>query len=359
MISDERTKKLAELVVDYFLKVKPGENVIVSGSTEAEPFIATLYKEIILRKAYPILNVSLPNLMPFYFKNATKGQLEHFPETWNYTVRHTQKYIGIDTESNSKELSGVDPKKIALRGKTTKSIRDFVCDERDKIWRCTVGYPCVSMAQDAGMSLDEFEDFVFGACLQDWDKIGQNIKKILAKFKKGKHVHLIGPNVDLRFDIKGERALDDLTGDNLPCGEVFMAPEKHSLEGWIKFEYPAIYNGNEVEGIYLRFEKGKVVEAKADKNEKFLKAMIAVDKNASYVGEFGIGCNPKIEKYIKNILYDEKIIGTIHLALGSAYKENGGGNDSAIHWDIIKEMRDSKIVLDGKVVQEKGKWKIN
>ena len=144
----------------------------------------------------------------------------------------------------------------------------------------------------------------------------------------------------------------------MPGGEIFMAPIKDSLNGWIKFEYPAIRDGKEVSGVFLKFKNGKVIEAKADKNEKFLNAMLNVDENSGYVGEFGIGMNPKINKFTKNLLFDEKIGGTIHLALGMAYKENGGGNDSAIHWDIVKDMRKSKIILDGKVVQDNGKWMI-
>lgn len=355
---DPRTRKLAKLVVDYSLDVKKGENVIVSGGTEAEEFIRALYQEVILCEAYPILNVTLPNLAPFYYKNATTKQLEHFPETWDYTVKHTQKFIGIDTDSNTKELSNVDPKKIAARSRITHPISEYICNQKDKINRCSVGFPCVSMAQDGDMSLEEFEDFVFDACLQDWKKIKNFGEKVLKKFQKGKEVHLLGDNVDLKFEIRGKLAAGDWGEENMPGGEVFMAPEKHSIEGWIRFEYPAIAFGNEVDGIYLKFEKGKVVEAKADKNEKFLKAMIKMDKNSCYVGEFGIGLNPKINKYIKNILYDEKISGTIHLAIGSAYKENGGGNDSAIHWDIIKDMRDSQIILDGKTIQKNGKWLI-
>jgi aminopeptidase len=355
---DQRTQKLAKLVVNYTLKVKKGENVIVSGGIEAQEFVEALYKEILLLGAYPILNIGLPNLSPFFFKYATDEQLKHFPKTWDYTVHQAQKFIGIDSEYNTKEFSSVDPKKLALRSKITHSISDYICNERAKIWRCSVGYPSVSQAQDADMSLEEYEDFVFGACLQDWDKLGRQIKKILSKIKKGKHVHLLGKNVDLKMDIHGDKALDDLTGDNMPSGEVFMAPKKYSLEGWIKFEYPAVYFGNEVDGIFLRFKKGKIVEATANRNEKFLKAMIAIDDNASYIGELGIGCNPKIKKYTKSILYDEKIIGTIHLAIGMAYKENGGGNDSDIHWDIIKDMRDSRIILDGKIIQKNGKWQI-
>jgi aminopeptidase len=216
----------------------------------------------------------------------------------------------------------------------------------------------LALAQEAEMSLAEYEDFVFGAVLQDWDKLGKQIKKILSKFRKGKHVHLLGKNVDLEFDICDGLAQDDLEGDNVPCGEIFMAPVRTSAEGWILFDYPAIEAGKEVTDIRLEFSKGKVVKFSASKNENFLKQMLETDKNSSYIGEFGIGMNPKVRKFTKDLLFDEKIGGTIHLALGMAYKDNGGGNESAIHWDIVKDMKHSKIILDGKVVQENGKWLI-
>jgi aminopeptidase len=144
----------------------------------------------------------------------------------------------------------------------------------------------------------------------------------------------------------------------MPGGEIFMAPVRGSLEGWIKFDYPAIRDGKEVTDVFLRFHEGKVIQATASKNQDFLLEMLKTDENSSYIGELGIGCNPKVNVFTKNLLFDEKINGTIHLALGMAYKENGGGNDSAIHWDIVKDMKKGKIVLDGKVIQEKGKWKI-
>ena len=184
------------------------------------------------------------------------------------------------------------------------------------------------------------------------------MNKVLKKFQKGKSVHLIGQGVDLKFDIHGDKAMTDLDGENVPMGEVFMAPVRESLNGWIKFDYPAIRSGKEVTDIELKFENGKVIEAKASKNENFLKEMIATDENSSYVGEFGIGLNPKVDRFTKDLLFDEKMGGTIHLALGAAYKENGGGNDSALHWDIVKSMKKAKIILDGKVVQENAKWKL-
>ncbi len=358
MPTDLRAQKLAKLVVDYSLHVEKGENVCISGSTEASEFISALYKEIILRGAHPVLRVSIPGLSPFFYKHATKEQISKFPEIFDFTVKNCQKYIGIDTEFNTRELSGCNPSKIAARKKVTSPISAYIVNERDKILRCTVGFPCAALAQEAEMDLVEYESFVYSACLQDWKVLGRFIDKVLSRFRKGKNVHLIGENVDLKFEIHGKLAKADNGEENMPGGEVFMAPVRDSLDGWIKFDYPAIRDGNEVCGIYLRFEKGRVVESKAEKNETFLKKMLSVDENASYVGEFGIGLNPKVDKYTKNLLFDEKIGGTIHLALGMAYKDNGGGNDSAIHWDIVKDMKKAKIILDGKVVQENGAWKL-
>lgn len=356
MAIDERTLKLAKLLVDYSLEVKAGENVVISGSTEAQDFIEAIYQEVVLRGANPILKLSLPNLAPFFYKHATKSQLENYPQYIETMVKSAQKYIGIDTEFNSRELSGVDSDKITKREEVMRPISNYIVNERDKIWRCTIGYPCASLAQDAGMSLSDYEDFVFGACLQDWKRLSEEIDRILNKFKQGRKVHLIGEGVDLKFDIKGSLAKADKGEENMPGGEIFMAPVRESAEGYIKFDYPSIRSGNEVVGIELEFKKGKAVKIKAEKNEEFLKSMLTVDENASYIGELGIGCNPKITKFTNNLLFDEKIGGTIHLAMGMAYKENGGGNDSAIHWDIVKDMNKAQIVLDGKVVQSNGQW---
>lgn len=353
-MTDPRTKKLAKLVVDYSLKIKHGENVIISGSTEAADFMAELYKAVILKGAHPILRVSLPELSPFFFKYAKEHQLQKFPEEFDYSVKKAQKYIGIHTEANTRELSDADPRKIVTRHAVTRPISDYIVNQKDKIRRSTVGFPVIALAQEAEMSLNDYEKFVFGACLQDWQKLGKQIDQILNKFKKGKEVHLIGKNVDLKFKIHGDKALADKGEENMPGGEIFMAPIRESLEGYIKFDYPAIESGKEVSDIYLEFKKGQVVKHRASKNQRLLTEMLRADKNASFVGEFGIGCNPKITRFTKNLLFDEKINGTIHLALGMAYKENGGGNDSVIHWDIVKNMKHSRIVLDGKVVQDRG-----
>lgn len=359
MPTDLRTRKLAEIAVKHCVEMKKGDKVILSGGSEAIPFLVELYKSVILNGGIPILKVGLPDVTDFFYKFATKEQLEHFPDYWFDTVKQAQCFIGIDTEGNTRELTNCDSKKMTARGKVMHPISEYVCNTRDKIKRVTIAYPCSALAQDAEMSNTEYENFVYSACLQDWTKIEKLAKKVITYFKEGGSVHLIGENVDLKFKVHGKKIASDLEKvENMPAGEVFMAPIRDSLNGHIKFEYPSVRNGKEVTDIYLRFENGKVVESRASKNEDFLKEMLATDENASYVGEFGIGMNPLVTKYTNNLLFDEKIGGTIHLAMGAAYKENGGGNDSAIHWDLVKSMKKAKLIVDGKVIQENGNWKL-
>ena len=355
---DLRTQKLAKILVNYSVAVKPNENVIIAGGTEAQEFILALYKEVILVGGHPILRVSLPETAPFFYKHAKPHQITNYPEYYEHMLKTSQKFIGIDTDANTRELTNCDPKKLTTRQKIMKPISDLINHSKPGMLRCSVGFPCTALAQDAEMSLTEYETFVFEACLQNWNKLSKLMKKIISKFKQNSKVHLLGKGVDLTMRVHGKKAAMDDGRENMPGGEIFMAPIRESLNGKIKFEYLAIRDGKEVTDIELEFKEGKVINAKASKNEEFLKEMLATDKNSSYVGELGIGCNPKINLFTKNLLFDEKIGGTIHLALGNAYPENGGGNDSAIHWDIVKDMHHSKIIVDGKTIQENGRWKL-
>lgn len=357
MPTDLRTQKLAKILVKYSVFVKPNENVIISGSTESEDLLVALYKEVILAGAHPVLKISPKGLNYFFYKNAKKHQIEKYPDILEYTINKSHKYIGVGSESNTKELSSCDSKKITARAKVTSRISDLICNNQPNMFRVSTSYPTNALAQDAEMSLTEYENFFYNACLLDWKKLSKKMNKIKSYFKENSSVHLIGEGVNLKMKVHGRLAKIDDGKENMPGGEIFMAPVRESLNGWIKFDFPAVRSGKEVTDVYLKFENGKVIEALASKNEDFLKEMLATDSNSSYVGELGIGCNPKVNKFTKDLLFDEKIGGTIHLALGKAYKDNGGGNDSAIHWDIVKDMHKARIVVDGKVIQENGIWK--
>lgn len=355
---DLRTRRLAKIAVNYSIKVNKGEKIIIAGGKESIPFLTELYKEIILSGGIPIVRFNLPNTNDFFYKYANSYQRNHFPDYWFNTVKQAKGYIGINSDMNTRELTNVDAKKIIERKKLLDPIVTYITEENEKIRRVSICYPSIALAQEAGMSLTEYENFVYSTCLIDWKNFGKKLDKILKVFKKGKKIHLIGEGVDLKFDIRGGKAVADKGEENMPGGEIFMAPERESLEGWIKFDYPRIVNGNRISGVNLKFEKGKVIEFDASEGKEFLQQLLDSDGNARYVGEFGIGCNPKVNKYTNDLLFDEKMDGTIHLALGHAYKQNGGGNDSVIHVDIVKDLKKAKIILDGKIVQERGKWKI-
>ncbi len=222
-------------------------------------------------------------------------------------------------------------------------------------------YPTAASAQDAGMSLRQFEEFVLGACLRDWQAEGERMRRIADRFDAADEVRVVGAETDLRLSLAGREGAVEDGHINMPGGEVFYAPHEHETEGVVTFaEFPAVYFGREVTGARLRFEGGRVVDASATGGEDFLLATLDTDEGARRLGEFGIGCNPGIQAFTKNVGFDEKIDGTVHCAVGKAYPSNGGTNESAIHWDLVKDLRmeGTRIECDGEVVQADGRWLI-
>lgn len=354
-MADPRIKETARILVEYSNEIKKGDKVIIEASTEAAPLVKEIYKLCIQKGAYPRINLGIPGLAKIYYDYASQEQLNHFPELSMHEIKHSDALFSIGAPSNTRELTNIDPKKIALRSKVTKAISDEILKKKWVIFY----YPTNAQAQEADMSLEEFEDFVYSATIQDWEKISKQENKLKSILDKGKEIRIIGKNTDIKFSIEGRKAEKGDGKNNMPCGEVFIAPKEKSTQGYIEFSFPAIRAGREVDGVKLKFKDGKVIEASAVKGERYLKECLDMDSGARYLGEFGIGFNQNIQRFVKNILFDEKISGTIHLALGRAYKEGGGTNESALHWDMIKDLRgDGKILVDGKTIQEKGKFLI-
>ena len=276
-------------------------------------------------------------------------------------LKQTDAIIAIEADRNTRELSNITPKKMAMYSKARQKLSDYMIKHVRWVI-CT--YPTPSLAQEADMAVEEYRDFVFDAMSIPSSGILPKLKKLRTLMNKTKEVHLVGRNTELRFSIKGMKAIAEYATHNIPDGEVFTAPIRTSVEGHIEFSYPAIYDGVEVDGVVLHFRKGKVVNATATKNQKYLRQMINMDGGSNYLGEFGIGMNHKITKFTKNMLFDEKMIGTIHLALGIAYPEcvtqKGLANmKSALHWDMLKDFRNDpagKIFFDGQLIQKKGKF---
>lgn len=353
-MADPRVKRLAEILVNYSIKVKKGHVIELNFGINAKELALEVYKLILQKGAFPVVHTGIPGFTYAYYQNATKEHLTHIPKLGLYEAKLANGSISIGAEYNTKELSRVDPKKISLRRKATRKISNIHI-KKDNWVICE--FPTHSLAQDAEMSLEEFEDFCFSATNLDWKKEEKKQDKLQKILTKGKQVRITGENTDLSFSIEGRQGIKCCGHRNMPDGEVFVAPVEDTTEGHIKYTYPAIYGGREVSGIFLRFHKGKVVEAKADKGEDFLKEMIKQDKGACKLGEFGVGVNYNIKQFIKQILFDEKIGGTIHLALGMAYPEGGGRNKSALHWDMIKDLRrGGAIYIDGKCIQKDGKF---
>ncbi|MAF34322.1 aminopeptidase [Candidatus Woesearchaeota archaeon] len=350
---DPRHDAVAKILVDYSTKVQPRETVQITGQIGATPLMLEIYKLCLERGALPVLHPSLPGAAYTFYKHAQDFQLKHFPKVSWYEVRNTDVFFSIGAEYNTKEFTNVDPKRLAMRKRAVKRIQDWRVNNTR--W-CLFEFPQQAGAQDANMALPEYEEFVYNSTIIDWETFAEELRRICDVVNQSKKVRIMGKDTDLSFSIKG---MNCIAGDgryNMPDGEVFTAPVRDSVNGHIYYDVPTVYNGVEVEGIYLEFKDGHCVKATAEKNEEFLKTMLDQDPGAGFIGEFGIGCNNKIQKATKNILFDEKIGGTIHLAMGQSYKENRGRNMSALHWDMIKDLRQEGTVLfDDRIFLQNGK----
>ncbi len=352
-MADPRIEKLADILVNYSIKIKKGDVIEVSTGYEAKELALEVCRLIIKKGALPRVHVGLDGYAYTYFKYATEEQLTRYPKIAVYEAKNSDGSISIGAEYNTKELTNIDPKKMAMRKKATKILSDIHLKKNNWV---ICEFPTNSLAQDAEMSLQEFEEFCYSATNIAWAKVSKQQDKLKKILDKGKTVRIKSPDTDLTFSIKGRQGIKCDGHRNMPDGEVFIAPVEKSTNGYIKYSYPAIREGKEVDGIRLEFKNGEVVKAEAAKNEKLLKEMIKLDKGSKYLGEFGIGVNYGIKKFVKQILFDEKIGGTIHLALGMAYKEGGGKNESALHWDMIKDMKNGELYIDGKLIQKNGKF---
>ncbi|MBW2972072.1 aminopeptidase [Candidatus Woesearchaeota archaeon] len=360
---EERIARLAKILVEHSTKVKKGEKVVISGDVVAAPLLKEVYTLCLKKGAHPSVHSHLPGMAHAYYRYANDEQLKKFPDVAMFESKKADVFIGIWGTTNTRELSGIDPKKMAMRSKVVDPISKVRMKKR---W-VACDYPTEALAMEADMSLDEYEDWFYNACNIDYEALQRKYVKLKRILDNGSEVQILGKNTNLKLSIRGMTALDRQGDKNIPDGEVFTAPERDKTEGYIEFSYPAIRGSREVDGIYLEFKNGKVVSARARKNEKFLKEMLKTDKGSSYLGELGIGVNYNINRYTKNLLFDEKIGGTIHLALGMAYpecyvKNKAQGNKSALHWDIVKDLRPQggggEIRVDGKVVQKNGKFRL-
>jgi aminopeptidase len=362
-VADPRIEEYARILVEKCIDVQPGWQVLVGGGALGRPLIEEVSRQVAKRGAYAFVRPALGggSFAGPTFAWLQEASLELISEPSPLEVHileHVDAMVAVDAPENTRTAASVDSVRLnALQLAYRPAIERVFQGEVP--W---VGgqFPTPALAQDAGMATDDFADFLYGACLLDWDAEAERMQKFADRFDAAEQVRIVGAETDLTLSIAGRTMKVDAGGANMPGGEFFTSPIEDSAEGTIAFtEFPAVYAGREVTGIRLRFEGGRVVEASADAHEDFLTEMLDTDDGARRLGELGIGCNPGITRHMKNTLFDEKIDGTVHLALGNSISEIGGENVSAIHWDIVKDLHNGgRIELDGTVVQENGAWTI-
>ncbi len=355
-MADPRWGQLAEILVNYSTGIKKGEKVLITMMEETTfPLTRAVYAEVIKAGGLPQVEFQSVLFERDLMLLGSQEQLDWVPELNSYGMEWADVYIGLRGARNPFEFSGVPPANLTAH----KKAMGIVSGMRNELTRwALVRVPNESFAQQAEMSHDGMMDFFFEATLRDWEKEGEWYREVNQVFQAAKTVRIVGQETDLSFSTEG-RIYEVADGHlNMPDGEIFTAPVDDSAEGQIYFEFPGVYFGERIPGIRLTFSKGQVVEASAEGNEELLKNLIEMDEGSSRIGEFGVGINYGIDRFTYDILFDEKIGGTIHIALGRAYTECGGVNQSALHWDIIKDLRqEGQIYLDGELVFEKGKYK--
>jgi len=359
-MTDPRIDNLARILVRYSTKARKGELVSVHGSSQAEPLVLAVYAELLRVGAFPVVRMTPDGIAEEFYSLAKPHHLSTITPLQRAEVRHLDATIRIIADANTRSLSGADPRKQAVLTKTLRPLRKKMLEKR---W-CLTLWPTNAHAQDAEMSMREFEDFVFAATFADrrdpvaeWKKLSAMQARLIRKVRGARRVRIVGPNTDISMSLEGRTFINSDGTHNMPSGEIFTGPVETSAEGHINFDFPVCVGGREIDGVTLVFRKGRVVEAAAKKNEKYLLTMLDIDRGARRLGELGIGTNRMIQKFTRNILFDEKIGGTIHLALGNSIPGTGGKNRSALHWDMIKDLRKGgAIYIDGKVFQEDGKF---
>ena len=367
-MSDPRIKKLADLLVNYSVKVQPGQWVLINSHVIAEPLTNEVLRAVLEAGGLPQIILSSDDLVETGFRYSNNEQLSWISPVVKTLYEEVDVLIALRAFENTKYLANIDPKKQQVQAQARQELMQTYMKRAasgDLKWTLTQ-YPCPAYAQDADMSLSEYQDFVHSATYTDqddpvseWERIHDEQQVIVDWLNGKKEVTLKSPHVDLTLSVEGRTFINSDGTNNMPSGEVFTGPVEDSANGWVEYTYPAIEKGKEVSGIRLEFKDGKVVKASAKKNEEFLLAMLDSDDGARYLGEFAIGTNYGIQKFTKSILYDEKIGGSFHMALGAGYPETGSKNVSSIHWDMICDIReDSEIHVDGELLYKNGKFQI-
>jgi len=365
-MNDIRIDRLADILVNYSTSVQAGEWVGVLGDVSALPLVRAVYTKVLEAGGNPTLMLNDEMMTRQFMRLANENQFAWTDPSQALYYEQADVYIRCGAQPNTRATTLIDPTKIRRFQQARSgwlSTRMRRASEGTFKWVGTL-FPTEGAAQEAGMSLEEYEDFVYSACFADrddavaeWRKLGAVQQNKIDWLAGKKHIKCQGANIDLELSIDGRVFINACGERNMPDGEIFTGPVENSVNGWVRFTYPSIVQGQAVEGIELRFEAGKVVDASAQRNEALLFSQLDTDAGARYLGEFAIGTNFGINRFTGSILYDEKIGGTIHMAVGAGYPDTGSVNKSSVHWDMICDMRtDSTIHVDAELFYQNGQF---
>ena len=348
----------ARLLCDYCLEVRSGEQVVLRSGTPAAPLLLELQRALLEREAWPLLRVELPGQQEQFWSAARDIHLDQFAPLELTEARGSDAAITIQAPENTRALAAVDPARLARSARSRAAVREAALQRR---WNVTL-WPTPALAQQAGMGTGEYAAFVARALFLDrpdpvaaWRALSDFQADLVGRLGGIRRLRIEADGTDLTLDVGGRTWINSDGRRNMPSGEVFTSPREESAEGHVTFSIPTSPGGLDVAGVRLEFRAGRVVAAGAERGEDYLRAMLAADEGASRLGEVGIGSNFGIDRPTGTILLDEKIGGTVHLALGRSYPETGGRNESSIHWDLICDLRGGgRLTGDGALIAERG-----
>lgn len=355
-MGDERIRKLATVLLNHSVKVKKGERVLIRGHLNTKPLITEIIDQVYSLGAYPYVYILDDEITLHLAKNYQKEQLETQAKWQMQMYQDVDAVIIIIGEENDAEMAEVPMEKHKLRGEIMKPVSEFYVNQRKWV---LLNYPTKGLAQKAGMSTSTFEDYLFNVSTIDYDKMAIAAKPLKELMEKTDRVRITGLNTDIQFSIRGIPVIPCTGEANVPDGEIFTAPVKESVNGMISFNTPCPYHGITFRDVKLTFENGKIVDAVSDQTEK-LNEILDTDEGSRYIGEFALGFHPYIEEPIGDILFDEKICGSLHFTPGEAYEEADNGNKSAIHWDMVliqrPEYGGGEVYFDDVLIRKDGQF---
>lgn len=366
-MADPRVQKLAQVLVTYSLALKPGDKLRLSGGVISLPLLREVYREAVRAGAFVFTRINDAMFEEILLKEGSDEQLSFVSDLARQEVEYIDASLAVWSEANTKQLSNVDPARMALQRKAQQPLGKRFLERftQGNLRWCGTLFPTEAHAQDANMSLSEYEDFVYGAGLLNepdpiaaWQRVHTEQQRITDFLNGVQHIRVVTPDTEIEYRCAGRKWVNCSGKENFPDGEVFTGPIEDSVNGHVRFSYPSVYDGREAEDVRLTFRDGKVVDATAARGQEFLDAMLNMDAGARYLGEAAFGLNYGIQQFTRNILFDEKIGGTMHMALGASYPETGGTNESGLHWDMVCDLREGEVYADGELCYQHGKFKI-